>query len=138
MNDDFLSSLEVRALTEAGFHASANGDLRRARTIFKPLLSLRAERASPYIGLALAYMNTGKPQDAVALFERATQIDEAERDDLAFFHALALQMARRAAESDRMLAKIDTKKVSKPINDMLVCIGGVGKAGSGERGACLR
>jgi tetratricopeptide (TPR) repeat protein len=102
-----LSSDEIRLLTEIGFIAAASGDIVRASRIFDALVMLRPHRAFPYIGKALAGMNAGKLQEAVMVFERAPTVEADDRADMALYHALALQLASRAGESQRVLARID-------------------------------
>lgn len=94
-------------LTEIGFIASASGDTLRAGRIFDALLVLRPHRAFPYIGKALAWMNAGKMQEAIAIFEQAAVVDIDDRADMALYHALALQLGARSGESQRVLARID-------------------------------
>jgi len=102
-----LTSDEIRMLTEIGFIASASGDTVRACRIFDALIMLRPHRAFPYIGKALAWMNAGKMQEAITVFERAAVVDIDDQADIALYHALALQLASRSGESQRVLARID-------------------------------
>lgn len=110
--DDPLTGAEISLLAEVGFLASAAGDVEQAGTIFTALMALRPRRAFPYIGLALAWLNAGKPGEAVAVFESAPPVDAAELPDLAIYHALALQLASRLGESRRVLAGIDPAAAS--------------------------
>ncbi|MCY0387278.1 hypothetical protein OVY01_08525 [Robbsia sp. Bb-Pol-6] len=122
--DDSLTGAEIGLLTEVGFLASAAGDVERAGTIFTALMALRPRRAFPYIGLALAWLNAGKPGEAVAVFECAPPVDAAELPDLAIYHALALQLASRLGESRRVLAGIDPAGASPVVRRLAHGMGG--------------
>lgn len=89
-------------MTEVGFLASARGDIHRAEAIFGALERVRPQRDFPYVGLATCYLNTGRPDDAVGVLERAARLVQAEdQPQIAAFRALALQLARRAGEGAR-------------------------------------
>lgn len=108
MNEQPLDGEEIRLLTELGFVAAGAGRLDWAEDIFHALMLLRPQRAFPHIGLALAYMNAARSQEAVALLERArVSVDEGQDGaalaDVEAFRGLALQLAGRSAESRRAL-----------------------------------
>ncbi|MCF8161247.1 MAG: hypothetical protein K9J76_11120 [Polaromonas sp.] len=91
-------------LTEVGFLAAARADVKRAEAIFGALALLRPERSFAYIGLAMAYLNSDRPEEAVALLARGTQAVRAQdQGELQSVRALALQLAGRSAESLRAL-----------------------------------
>lgn len=103
-----LDGDEIRLLTELGFVAAGAAQLRHAEEIFRALVHLRPQRAFPYIGWALACMNAGQSQEAVAVLDRAKAAigsaqDDAESVDIETFRGLALQLASRGAESRRAL-----------------------------------
>ncbi|MGI4982184.1 MAG: hypothetical protein ACRYGL_02425 [Janthinobacterium lividum] len=137
---DPLTSVEVGLLTEVGFLASAAGDVERAGMIFAALMALRPRRAFPYIGLALAWLNAGKPAEAVMVFERAPPVDAAELPDLAIYHALALQLASRLGESRRVLAAIDPALASPVVRRLARGMddGADPRDGGGQRHAAAR
>ncbi len=114
-----LESSEIRLLTEIGFLAGGRGQFEQARTIFDALIQLRPERAFPYVGLAMALLNAGRADEAVARLASARQSLEsviraagaspntqALRDEhatLSAYYGLALQMAGHSAESSKIL-----------------------------------
>lgn len=65
---------------------------------------MRPQRAFAYIGLAVAYMNARRNDDAVLLLERARNlVTHVELGELNAILGLALQLAARRAESVRAL-----------------------------------
>lgn len=102
---DAFSPAEIRLLADLGFAAAGRADVARAETIFAGLRDLRATRAFPYIGLATAYMNAGRPDEAVLALQSALEHVQDERAEIDAFLGLALQMAGRTAESGRALER---------------------------------
>ena len=99
-----LDSNEIRLLTEIGFLAAGRGDVARAERIFGALQLLRPQRAFAPIGLAMAYMNAGRHDEAAGVLARAAeQVEAAEQAELDVFRGLALQLAGRSSESVRAL-----------------------------------
>ena len=99
-----LDANEVRLLTEVGFLAAARADVQRAEAIFGALAVLRPDRNFPYIGLAMAYLNADRRDDAVQALDRgAPLVREDDQGELQSVRALALQLAGRAGESQRAL-----------------------------------
>lgn len=98
-----LSADDARLLTEVGFLAAASGDVLRAERIFGGLARLRPGRAYPSVGLAVAWMNAGRPADAVLLLEKTQATDPEERATLDAWRGFALQLAGRSSESRRVL-----------------------------------
>lgn len=68
-----LTAEEVRLLTAVGFVAAGRGDVARAERIFKGLKATRPTRAFPYIGLAMAYMNSRRVEEAMQVFQDGAQ-----------------------------------------------------------------
>ncbi|WP_313625259.1 tetratricopeptide repeat protein [Achromobacter sp.] len=101
-----LAADDAKLLTEVGFLAAGAGDVARAETIFKALRRLRPAAAYPLIGLAVAWMNTARAPDAVALLESAVMADPAERALLDAWRGFALQLAGRNGESRRLLESV--------------------------------
>jgi len=100
-----LDSNDIRQLTEIGFLAAARGDLVRAGRIFGALERVRPAQAAVYMGLALAALNAGRPEEALPPLERGLRaVDAADRDLLHALRGLALQLAGRSAEGQRALA----------------------------------
>jgi thioredoxin-like negative regulator of GroEL len=99
-----LDSNDIRLLTEVGFLASARADVPRAEAIFGALACVRPDRNFAYVGLAMAYLNAGRADEAAQVLGRgAGLVNAQEAPVLEAVRALALQMAGRAAESQRVL-----------------------------------
>ena len=100
---DGLTSAQVRTLTEIGMMAAGHGLAAEAITLFQGLQVLRPQRAFPYIGLAVASLNSGHPEEAVRVLEREGLEACPGDPDLRAFLGLALKLAQRPAESLRVL-----------------------------------
>ena len=99
-----LDAVAIRRLTEVGFLAAARREVRRAERIFGALELSRPRASFPYVGLACAYLNAGRPEDALAVLDRGLRLaDESQRRELHAFRGLALHGAGRNAESIRAL-----------------------------------
>lgn len=99
-----IASTDIRLLTEVGFLAAAQGDVRRAEVIFRALQRVRPAASFPYVGLAAALMNAGRADEAVRVLDEG--VEEGGPQDLPelqAFRGLALQLAGRASESMRAL-----------------------------------
>lgn len=97
-----MQSEDIRLLTEVGFLAAARGDLQRAGVIFGALERLRPAAGFPYIGLAVAMLNAGKPDAAVHELDNGLlHVPLADAPELHAFRGLALQKAGRQSESLR-------------------------------------
>ena len=103
LETDGLTSAQVRTLTEIGMLAAGHGLAAEAATIFEALQVLRPQRSFPYIGLALASLNSGHPEEAVRILERDGLAACPGDPDLRAFLGLALKLAQRPAESLRVL-----------------------------------
>ena len=109
-----LESEDIRLLTEVGFLASSNADIARAEAIFGILRELRKTSSFPYIGLAMAYLNAGKAEDAVRSLELAADVVASDvRPELDAFRGLALQMAGRLSESKKALASAGSHRLAQ-------------------------
>ena len=101
--DDGVTSEQVRLLTEVGMVAAGRGFPRQAREIFEGLRILRPERPFPYVGLAVASLNAGDANEAVRILEREGLAACPGDPELRAFLGLALQLAQRRAEGERVL-----------------------------------
>jgi hypothetical protein len=101
-----LSAEDVRLLTQAGFLASGQGDVGRARRIFNGLALARPGRAFHAVGLALAFLNAARTAEAVQVLAQAEAADADERETLDAWRGLALQLDGRADESRRLLRAV--------------------------------
>ena len=106
METDGITSEHVRTLTEIGMLAAGHGRTEEAVAIFESLRILRPQRAFPYVGLALASLNSGKPEEAVRVLEREGLAACPGDADIRAFLGLALRLAQRPAESDRVLGEL--------------------------------
>ena len=109
-----LESSDIRLLTEVGFLAAARADVKRAEAIFGALALLRPDRSFSYIGLAMAYLNTHRPEEAVAVLAQGAKVVRAQdQGELQAVRALALQLAGRTAESLRALQAAGPNRLAK-------------------------
>ena len=112
-NQYLLDSDNIHLLTEVGFLAAARADVNRAEAIFGALASIRPDRSFSYIGLAMAYLNSNRPEEAVAVLAQGTKVVMAqEQGELQAVRALALQMAGRSAESQRVLLAAEPTRLA--------------------------
>lgn len=87
-------------MTEVGFLAAARGDVRRAEVIFGALERLRPAGAFVYVGLAVAYLNAARPEEAVRALDRGLMaVEPADKPEVQGVRSLALQIAGRTSES---------------------------------------
>jgi len=101
-----LSSEQVRLLTEIGMTAAQHGLPAKAEVIFQSLRTLRPAMAGPYVGLALVRMNTGMTDEAIRVLERDGLAACPDDPDIRVFLGLALRLAKRSAESTRVLDEV--------------------------------
>jgi hypothetical protein len=101
-----LCAEDVRLLTQAGFLASGQGDVGRARRIFNGLALARPGRAFHAVGLALAFLNAARTAEAVQVLAQAEAANADERETLDAWRGLALQLDGRADESRRLLRAV--------------------------------
>lgn len=99
-------SSAIHLLSQIGFLAAGQGDAPRALRIFEALALLRPERAFPFVGIASAFMNTGRAEEAVQRLQAVSLPAGAESDMLEAFKGLALQLAGRSGESAYVLRKL--------------------------------
>lgn len=97
-----LQPEEIRLLTETGFLAGAQGDLKSATAIFGALQQCRPEAAFAYIGMAMAQLNRRRHDDALRTLDQGlAQAGAAHACDLHAMRTLALRLAGRGADSAR-------------------------------------
>lgn len=79
------------------------------------MLALRPQRAFAHVGLAMAYLNGGRKEDAADVLWRALGMveDPAERAEIEAFRGLALQLAGRSSESVRALQAAGAHPLAK-------------------------
>ena len=110
---NLLDANEVRLLTEVGFLAAARADVKRAEVIFSALERVRPDRIFAYVGLAMAYLNAGRADEAAQVLGRgAGLVNSQEAPVLEAVWALALQMAGRSAESQRVLLAAEPSRLA--------------------------
>jgi hypothetical protein len=115
---DPLTPHEFRMMAEIGLVAAGLGWFDQASRIFNALIELCPASSLPHIGLALALLNSSRPEEAVRVLERAEGLVSAPpsanttlqmsdpRDDSALiraFHGVALKLSGRTSESFRIL-----------------------------------
>lgn len=100
-----LQSEDIRLLTEVGFLAGAQRDLKAATQIFDALEICRPQAGFSYVGMAMAYLNRRQFDEAIARLDKglASNTDAADVPDLHAVRALVLHMAGRASECDRAI-----------------------------------
>jgi predicted Zn-dependent protease len=121
---DPFTPAEFQRLAELGFVAAGKGWLAQASQLFNSLIELEPQHALPHVGLALAFLNGGHPDDALRVLERADKLvadREAAsgaremsdlRDESALiraFYGVALKLAGRTAESFRILQALSDR-----------------------------
>lgn len=121
---DPFAPAEFQRLAELGFVAAGKGWLAQASQLFSCLIDLAPRRALPHIGLALALLNGGRPDDALRVLERADKLvaegdvasSDAEmsdrRDESALiraFYGVALKLAGHTTESFRILQSLSDR-----------------------------
>ncbi|MCX5590272.1 tetratricopeptide repeat protein [Alcaligenes endophyticus] len=84
---------EIRTLTEIGFLAAGQGHFTQAEHIFLGLSKLRPQKAFPFIGLAVTYLNQRLAQHAVTLLQATTLTAPQEHEQLQVWLGFALQQA---------------------------------------------
>ena len=108
-----LDADEIKLLTEIGFLAAARADVGRAEVIFSALQSIRPHRNFAYVGLAMTYLNADRADEAVKVLTRgAALVDDHDLHELEAIRALALQMAGRAGESQRVLVAAGSSRLA--------------------------
>jgi tetratricopeptide (TPR) repeat protein len=86
-----LAGNEIRLLAELGFMAAASGQVAAATEIFESLIRLRPKKAFPYVGKAVALLYVGLFPAAIELLSAATQVVEADQEQIWIYLALAFQ-----------------------------------------------
>ena len=93
--------------------AAARADVKRAEVVFRALERIRPDRNFAYVGLAMAYLNAGRADEAAQALGRGAGLVKAqEAPILEAVWALALQMAGRSAESQRVLLAAEPSRLA--------------------------
>ena len=100
---EVLGTEDIRLLVEIGFMACGARHVRAARAIFDGLETLRPGRAFIYVGSAMTSMSAGNPDEAVRLLREEGLRQLPGNEELLVFLAMALQEARCAGDSRRVL-----------------------------------
>jgi hypothetical protein len=101
-----LEAADVKLLLELAFVAAGRGAVDDTDALAAGLLASRPHLAGPSVARALARMNRGQHDEAVALLERTLPTDASERAQHQAFLGLALQLGGRSAESRRVLQAV--------------------------------
>jgi predicted Zn-dependent protease len=98
-----LASNEIRLLSELGFMAAASGQVAAATEIFEALICLRPTKSFPYVGKAVALLYVGSFPAAIDLLLAATQVVDADQEQIWIYLALAFQRSGYVAKSRKIL-----------------------------------
>jgi hypothetical protein len=101
-----LSAADMQLIAQIGFMACNARHGAAAYQIFEGLRELRPERTFPLIGLAMANLSTGKPEEAVRLLRDQALPAHPEDEELIVFLGLSLRAAKRMTESATVLNKL--------------------------------
>ena len=98
----------IRLLTEIGLLAAGRGRLRECQEIMQGIAALRPGASQPFIAVALAYLNAGRPADAVRLLrdEALPAVNPEEADMVRAFLGLSLHLDGRPRECIETLDQI--------------------------------
>ena len=96
----------ARLLSETGMLAAGMGDQKSTETIFDGLRVLKPKSDLPIVGMALARMNGGDWDQAIALLSKAHLHEHRESEAVNCFLALALHCGGRRQESMRMIEMV--------------------------------
>ncbi|WP_283440618.1 tetratricopeptide repeat protein [Noviherbaspirillum suwonense] len=103
-----LNADEIRLFVEIGLMACGAGNTAAADSIFSGLRALRPNDPQCYIGLAMARIESGNAQDAVALLQSAAQLPFFNTVEYKVFIALSLIAAGCRNEAERLLRQLIT------------------------------
>lgn len=117
---DGLLPSDVQMLTQIGFVAAGEGDTRQATAIFAGLQALRPQRAFAWIGEATAWLNAGKPSEAVRCLRNFHVVPGEEGDMVQAFLGLALQFDGQGQASQRLLQAIAFQPIDPATEGMLL------------------
>ncbi len=106
MSGDAFTAEDVRLLGEIGYAAANRGLHRDADLVFAALAALRPGSAAAGIGRALMALSRGRFDDAAQLLEREALAAEPDSIEARELLAVALELAGRAAERERVQATI--------------------------------
>jgi len=116
-NTEFLSSDEIRLLTEIGMLGTAARLHEPALTLFQALAELRPGRDFPWVGQAVVWLNRSQPEEAVRVLKKACEcvqdvpaaLRSAHPADLTLltaFLGFAQHLARHTADSHQTLSQV--------------------------------
>ena len=112
-----LSAADMKLMAQIGFMACNARHGAAAFEIFEGMRELRPDQSWPLIGLAMANMSTGKPEEAVRLLRDQALPAHPGDEELIVFLGIALRAARRAAESVKVLKELlASGGESKPVH----------------------
>lgn len=115
-----LLASDVQLLTQIGFVAAGEGDTKQASAIFAGLQALRPQRAFAWVGEATAWLNAGKPAEAVRCLRTFQALPGQELDMVQAFLGLALQLDGQRQASLRILQTLASQSVSPATEGMLL------------------
>jgi hypothetical protein len=102
----YLTNEQIRLLAEIGFMAAGIGQSARAEKIFSAIAVLRPNTAAPYIGIAMARLNARDFEGAIRVLRDDGMKAVQDNAEIRVFLGLALGLANRAAESERVLRQV--------------------------------
>ena len=95
-----------RLLGEIGFMAGGYGLVDEADTIFGGLRALRPDSEHPIIGLSMTQLSRGEAEAARQLLQGEALKISPDSNDAKCFLGLALKLAGRASECERVLKEV--------------------------------
>ena len=106
MTDLPLQSDDLRLIAEIGFIGAECGQVSAARALFEGLRELRPDSTLPFIGLAMADMGSNRAADAVRMLREEALKAHPDDPELMTFLGWALQGAKQASESHKVLSAV--------------------------------
>lgn len=94
-----LKPSDIRLLAAIGFASARAGLAEQSRTIFEGLASARPHSAFPYIGLALANLCIGEPENAASILRNRGLSNLPDDVELRIWLALALKYSGQSAHA---------------------------------------
>lgn len=105
---------QLRMLAQIGFIAAARARVADAEAIFAAIAIERPTRAAAYMGLAIAYLTSGRSQDALAALDRGLAVQgQSETAELHALRGVTLQLSGRASESLQALRAAGDHPIAK-------------------------
>lgn len=105
---EILKSDEARLLTEIGFLACGSGNIKLAQLIFEGLQTGIINRSSALIGLAMSYIESGVPGEAVKLLRENYHSQENNNAEYRAFFGLSLYAHGRRHEAEKILKQVQS------------------------------